>query len=137
MYLLDTKVISELCKPQPDRRVADWVEDHDENRLFLSVITIGELRKGVELLPDPKRKRELRQWFEGGKGIIARFDRKILTLEVATMLRWGSLTARRGPSPPGPGLVAGRHRPPPQLDPGHSRRARLPCSRSGRPQPWR
>ena len=54
-YLLDTNVISELISKQPNKKVVEWVDRLDPNTIYLSVITIGELRKGIEKLPPSKR----------------------------------------------------------------------------------
>ena len=61
-YLLDSCVISELVSPQPGPQVIQWVDGLDENQLFLSVITIGEIKKGIEKLPHSKRKSALQAW---------------------------------------------------------------------------
>lgn len=55
-FLIDTCCVSELIKPMPDPNVIRWFEDHDEREMFLSVLTLGELRKGIETLADSKRK---------------------------------------------------------------------------------
>ena len=56
-YLLDTCVLSELVKKTPSKRVVNWVRDQEETRLFVSVLTFGELEKGVGKLVDGRRKR--------------------------------------------------------------------------------
>jgi predicted nucleic acid-binding protein len=61
-YLLDTCLVSELVKPKPQPAVLRWFDTRDENSLFLSVFTIGELHKGISKLPDSVRKEELRSW---------------------------------------------------------------------------
>lgn len=61
MYVLDTNVITELMKPQPDRHVVAWVDARDNESLFLSAITIGELMRGVAKLPVALVARRLRQ----------------------------------------------------------------------------
>ena len=58
-FLLDTNVPSELTRPTPDARVSSWVEAQDSAVLYLSVVTIGELRKGITLLPQCKRRSQL------------------------------------------------------------------------------
>jgi hypothetical protein len=60
--LLDTCVISELVRPQPEPKVVQWVADRDEYCLFLSVVTIGELHKGIAKLPDGPRRTRLDSW---------------------------------------------------------------------------
>ena len=55
-YLIDTCVISELAKPSPNMHVIDWLNNTPSKRLYLSVVTIGKIRKGLTKLPDSKRK---------------------------------------------------------------------------------
>ena len=90
-YLLDTCVISDLVSINPDPKVIQWVDSIDEDRLFLSVITIGEIKKGVEKLPDSKRKSALKEWLEDE--LLVRFNGKLLPIDTKVMLAWGELTA--------------------------------------------
>ena len=90
-YLLDTCVISELVARQPDHGVVRWVDSIDEERLFLSAISIGEIKKGVEKLPDSGRKSALAEWLEDD--LLIRFKDKILPIDTQVMLVWGELTA--------------------------------------------
>jgi tRNA(fMet)-specific endonuclease VapC len=91
-YLLDTIVISELVAKRPDAKVIEWVRSIDEERLYLSVITIGEIKKGIEKLPASARKAELSSWLVND--LLARFERRLVVLDVDVMLAWGELTAR-------------------------------------------
>jgi toxin FitB len=91
-YLLDTCVISEFTRRQPNDHVIHWLDNVDESKLFLSVITIGEIQHGIERLPDSRRKNELLTWLNDE--LVDRFNGRILDLDVATLLLWGSLTAR-------------------------------------------
>jgi toxin FitB len=91
-YLLDTNVISELVAKQPNQQVVAWVDSLDPNFVYLSTITIGELSKGIEKLPQSKRKAELTDWLH--HRLLVRFSDHIFGLDAATMLRWGQLTAR-------------------------------------------
>ena len=91
-YLLDTCVISELARRQPNPQVVGWVDNVDEQSLYLSVITIGEVRKGIEKLTDLQRKATLEKWLNDE--LLARFAGRILPIEVDTMLRWGTLTGQ-------------------------------------------
>jgi len=90
-FLLDTCVISELVAKQPNPAVLQWVDSVDENMLFLSVITIGEIKRGIEKLPDSKRKSMLQDWLEDD--LLIRFREKILPIDAAVMLVWGQLAA--------------------------------------------
>jgi toxin FitB len=63
-YLLDTCVISEIISPQPDENVISWIQGKNENSFYLSVLTFGEIEKGIEKALDPVRKRTLQLWVE-------------------------------------------------------------------------
>ena len=63
-FLLDTNVPSELTRPQPDPRVAQWLEDTDDDLMYFSVISIGEVCKGFTVHPEQHRRAILRQWLE-------------------------------------------------------------------------
>jgi tRNA(fMet)-specific endonuclease VapC len=90
-YLLDTCVISELVARQPNPAVLQWVDSLDEEKLYLSAITIGEIKKGIERLPGSPRKSTLTEWLEGD--LLIRFKDRILSLDTAVMLAWGTLAA--------------------------------------------
>ncbi len=85
-YLLDTCVISELVRKQPDPKVVNWIDGVAESSLFLSVITIGEIQKGVEKLPPSKRKTSLRQWLN--EQLSVRFANRIVSIDTEVMLAW-------------------------------------------------
>ena len=91
-YLLDTNVISEFSKKQPDERVRKWVDAQNEATLYLSVLTFGEIRKGITLLPQAKKRTELEKWLE--TELPARFKDRLLpvTDEIAEI--WGSMSAK-------------------------------------------
>lgn len=89
-YLIDTCVISELVRPEPHPGVVKWISRADEDRLYLSVLTLGELHKGVAKLDDPARARKLRLWLEGD--VMTRFAGRILPVDVAVARWWGKLT---------------------------------------------
>lgn len=91
-YLLDTCVLSEFTRRQPNLRVVSWLSEADEDNLYLSVLSIGEIQHGIERLEDTPRKDELRRWLE--KDLLLRFERRILPLQTRTMLVWGELVGR-------------------------------------------
>jgi len=91
-YLLDTNVISELISKQPNKKVVEWIDRLDPNTIYLSVITIGELRKGIEKLPPSKRRDTVKEWLEGD--LLLRFQGRILEITIEVMLIWGELTGR-------------------------------------------
>jgi predicted nucleic acid-binding protein len=90
--LLDTNVISETRKSRPDAGVIAFLSAAGAEGLFLSVLTLGELRKGVALKrrADPVAAREIGMWVEG---IATNFADRILPIDSATALRWGELSA--------------------------------------------
>lgn len=89
-YLVDTNVLSELAKAKPDAKVVAWLRDN-EPKLYVSSISIGELRKGVESLPTGKRKAGLQTWLNG---ICQRMEGRILSFNTSTSHVWGQLVAR-------------------------------------------
>lgn len=91
-YLLDTCVISELVSKKPETAVINWIDNLDDEHLYLSVITIGEIKKGIEKLPDSDRKDALASWLE--EDLLNRFQGRVLAVETAVMLTWGALTAK-------------------------------------------
>jgi toxin FitB len=91
-YLLDTNVISELIARQPNQKVLDWLDSLDPSTIYFSVITIGEIRKGIEKLPPSKRKDEIQTWLE--TDLLLRFQGKIVDINVDIMLIWGELIGR-------------------------------------------
>lgn len=78
-WLLDTCVVSELVRPRPKASVVTWVRERDEYELFLSVITIGELEKGIAKLPDSSRRATLEQWVR--RELVDRFRHRLLALD--------------------------------------------------------
>ncbi len=91
-YLLDTCVISELVAKHPNPKVVDFVDLLDSDDVFLSVITIGEIAKGVEKLSKSKRKHELHSWLK--EDLLVRFDGRVLPLDIEALMEWGVLIAR-------------------------------------------
>jgi predicted nucleic acid-binding protein len=90
-YLLDTNVLSEVQRPRPDGHVLAWLDQVDEDRTFLSVVTVGEIARGGEQLEDGRRKATLRQWLD--VDLAARFGSRLLPIDRETALAWGSLMA--------------------------------------------
>lgn len=88
-YLLDTPVVSELVRRVPNPGVIEWMDAQDENRLFLSVLTLGELEKGIAKLADSRRKTSLRKWVRSD--LAMRFEARLLTLDRQVAERWGLL----------------------------------------------
>lgn len=90
-FLLDTNIISELVKPKPETNVTTWIEDTDESLLYLSVLTLGEIRRGLAALPQSRRRAALEAWLD--KDLLARFEDRILVIDQEVADRWGLLTA--------------------------------------------
>jgi toxin FitB len=90
-FLLDTNVISEAVGAKPDPRVLAWLEAADEGLLYLSVLTLGEIRKGLALLPQGKRRTRLETWLE--VELTGRFRGRILAIDASIADRWGQLAA--------------------------------------------
>jgi predicted nucleic acid-binding protein len=107
-FLLDTNVISELAIAKPHPRVARWIEDTEETLLYLSVLTIGEIRKGVTSLPQSARRIRLEAWLD--HDLMLRFSHRILPIDTMVADRWGrvagSIAARKSPLPVIDGLLA-------------------------------
>lgn len=96
-FLLDTNCISELVRNKPEPRVMDWMRAAEESLLYLSVLTLGEIRKGAAILPQSKRRTHFESWLE--LDLQVRFSGRILAIDDAVADRWGWLTAeaqRRG-----------------------------------------
>ncbi|MBD2629698.1 type II toxin-antitoxin system VapC family toxin [Trichormus variabilis] len=91
-YLLDTCLISELVAKQPNQKVLDWVDAQIPETLYLSVITIGEIAKGICKLVPSKRKESLTTWLN--ETLPNRFEHRILTVDVSTMVLWGNLVGQ-------------------------------------------
>jgi predicted nucleic acid-binding protein len=89
-FLVDTNVISEFIKPQPDSNVMKWLEAADPESLFVSVVTFGEIKLGIEDLTASKRRTELEQWLE--QGLPDWFESNLLPVTKAVAERWGRLT---------------------------------------------
>ena len=90
-FLLDTNCVSELVRNKPERRVVDWMGAADESLLYLSVLTIGEIRKGAAVLAQSKRRTYLESWLE--LDLQVRFSGRILAIDDAVADRWGLLAA--------------------------------------------
>jgi hypothetical protein len=96
-FLLDTSVISELVRKSPHLPVLEWIGAQDEASLYLSVLTIGELEKGIARLPASARRNRLQSWVR--RDLVQRFGERLLALELRAAAQWGVLTgesAKRG-----------------------------------------
>lgn len=91
-YLLDTNVISELKRPKPNECVVDWFATAKNESLYLSVLTLGEIRKGIEKLPDGQKKQVLSGWLE--RELTLWFGSRLLAIDTDVADCWGRLQAQ-------------------------------------------
>lgn len=91
-FLLDTCVLSELVKREPEARLVEWVQSQPEERLYLSVLTLGELQKGIARLGGSKRKERLQRWFD--EDLRQRFEGRLVGVTEHVALLWGRLQGR-------------------------------------------
>ena len=88
-YLLDTCLISELVKKEPNPAVVSWLKEQEEQTLFLSVLNLGELQKGICKLPDGSKKDELQSWVT--LDLVERFAGRIIDIDLETARCWGRI----------------------------------------------
>jgi len=90
-YLLDTCVISELIKPKPNSKVIKWLRSCQDESLFLSSLTIGEIQKEISRLPNSRKKNKLQNWLDSE--LIQRFDKRVLGIDFKVAQKWGEIQA--------------------------------------------
>jgi predicted nucleic acid-binding protein len=90
--LIDTNVLSEVQRPAPNLKVLDWLDAVDEDRAFISVASIAELRRGVALMNDGRRRAVLSAWLTND--LPARFAERILPIDHTVAQHWGDLMAQ-------------------------------------------
>lgn len=93
-YLLDTNILSETIKTNPTKSVIAWLDQLPGEALFVSVLTLGEIRKGIEALSDKRRRERLRLWLE--HELAAWFEGRVLPVDLSVADRWGRLLAEAG-----------------------------------------
>ena len=107
-FLLDTSVIFELVKRAPDTHVIEWLNRTEEASLYLSVLTIGEIEKGISKLPASARREKLETWVR--RDLAERFRERLLAIDAMVAAIWGRLAgeaeARGKPLPVIDGLIA-------------------------------
>lgn len=92
MYLLDTCVFSELIKKEPFKKVVQWVLTQDEELFYVSALTFGEIKKGIEKMTDISRKKKIDMWFQDF--LIPRFWHRLLVIDGLVANVWGELIAK-------------------------------------------
>lgn len=90
-FLLDTNVVSEWARPRPEPRVVAWLADLDEDRAFLSVITLAELQHGIESLPAGGKRDRLLAWLD--EDLLERFESRIIAVTPTVARDWGTVCA--------------------------------------------
>lgn len=92
-YLLDTNVVSEWVKPHPAPQVVRWLAEVDEDRVYLSVVTLAEVRHGVDRMPAGPRRQRLDEWLR--HDLPLRFADRILPVDASVADAWGTIVAKR------------------------------------------
>ena len=101
-YLLDTNIISNATKPAPSKSLVEWMAEQYDDDLFISSLTIAEIRRGILDLPRGKKRDRLDEWFAGSEGPLALFDGRVLSFDEKAALIWARLMSA--------GRAAGRPR---------------------------
>jgi toxin FitB len=91
-YLLDTNLISEWIKPEPNRGVVTWTAEADEDRLFISVVTLAELRHGIDRLTAGRRRDRLDSWLQ--HDLPDRFGERVLPVTIDVADKWGRIVTK-------------------------------------------
>jgi toxin FitB len=98
-YLLDTNIISNVTKPTPSVALLAWMAEQADEDLFISSLTVAEIRRGVLEKPKGRRRNQLEAWFSGPEGPQALFASRVLPFDEKAALVWATLMAdgaRRG-----------------------------------------
>lgn len=90
-YLLDTNIISNVTKPVPSNALILWMSDQADEDLFISALSIAEIRRGILAKKDSRKRRELETWFSGSTGPQALFAGRVLAFDAAAALVWARL----------------------------------------------
>jgi predicted nucleic acid-binding protein len=91
-YLLDTNVVSEAIKPQPQSHVVAWLAAQPSDTIYLSVLTLGEIEQGIVRSPNPRSAERLARWLE--EELVPQFRGRLLAVDAAVMKTWGQITGR-------------------------------------------
>lgn len=90
-YLLDTNIVSNLTKPEPSRPLLEWMGAQADEDLFISSLSIAEIRCGLLAMPAGRKRRELERWFAGPEGPQALFAGRVLAFDEAAASIWARL----------------------------------------------
>ena len=94
-YLLDTNIVSNVTKPQPSESLVAWMAEQADGDLFISSLTVAEIRRGLLEKPSGKKRKELERWFSGPEGPQALFAGRVLPFDERAALVWARLMASR------------------------------------------
>jgi toxin FitB len=136
MYLLDTCTISELVVKQPSPTVLDWFTQQPPESLYLSVVTIGEITKGIQKMPTSRRRLDLEIWLN--HDLLVQFQSRIIDVDLAIITIWGELTGRleiQGRRLPTIRFSHRRYHPSERVHTRHSQRKRFHRNRRNPDQP--
>ncbi|MCE3232514.1 MAG: VapC toxin family domain ribonuclease [Rickettsiaceae bacterium] len=103
-YMLDTNVLSETIKDKPNEHVINWLESIPQERFYISVLTFGEIRKGIEMLSEGKRRIKLLNWLE--TQMYSWFNSRVVAIDAEVAEKWGYLAAINRSLPAIDGLIA-------------------------------
>ena len=93
-FLLDTNILCEATKPHPDARVESWLSDRPALTIFVSIVSIAEIRKGILLLPEGRKRKRLANWLESD--LLPAFADRVIPLGESEMNEWAALQADVG-----------------------------------------
>lgn len=88
-FLLDTNILSEATKPRPEIRVLEWLDGLDEDRAFISIVSMAEIRRGVALMDSGRKRDALAEWL--ARDLPQRFERRVIPVDEPVALAWGDL----------------------------------------------
>jgi toxin FitB len=91
--LLDSNIISNVTKPAPSEALVEWMAEQSDKDLFISSLTVAEIRRGILEKPAGKKRRELERWFSGPEGPQALFAGRVLPFDEKAGLVWARLMA--------------------------------------------
>lgn len=103
-YLIDTNVICETIKTTPNAKVINWFNNIDNNSLYISVLTIGEIQKGLEKTTDIDRKEKISTWLD--HDLLPWFDNRILDINRLIDIKWGEISSKSKTKPVTDSLIA-------------------------------
>lgn len=92
-YLLDTNIISNATRPVPSESLIDWMENQSDDDLYISSLTIAEIRRGILVKPKGKKRDQLEAWFAGPEGPQSLFSGRVLPFDERAALAWARLTS--------------------------------------------